>query len=247
MNSESYREPDGKQSKGTLEPTVLFLSGHSVLDEAATSTPLYQVNCDITSISNKDSSLVFERVDHKVPELELEDVDVTAGTSRKRPIFYLAHPMNAQYRTDIPARYYITAALPEMVGNIRLDTSGTRFHKVSFKAMLSSGKTASHQPLFDEVTQQLLFDIQPQWKLGRSCYKWSDCVGKQLAVEEHMGDIYKLSITTHLEQSLRDALVAVWLLRLWHDTAESKQAKKECESSRAPLSPICYSILWPLP
>ncbi|CAG8931924.1 unnamed protein product [Penicillium salamii] len=247
MNSESYRELDGEPSKSSLEPAVLFLSGHSVLDEAATSTPLYQVNCDITSISNKDSSLVFERVEHTVPGLKLEDEDVTVGASRKTPIFYLAHPLNAQYRTDIPARYYITAALPEMAGNIRLDTSGTRLQKVSFQATLSPGKTASHQPLFDEVTQQLLFDIRPQWKLGRSCYKWSDCDGKQLAVEEHMGDIYKLSITTHLQQSLRDALVAVWLLKIWHDTAERKQARKECESSRAPLPPVYYSKLWPPP
>jgi hypothetical protein len=33
----------------------------------------------------------------------------TADTPRKQHLFYLAHPMNAQYRTDIPAKYYIVA------------------------------------------------------------------------------------------------------------------------------------------
>ena len=96
--------------------------------------------------------------------------------------------------------------------------------------MLSAKKTASDKPLFDEGTQQLLlFDIHPNWKVGRNCYRWSDSNGRQVAVEEKEDDIYKLSVTRIMPQDLRDALVATWLLRLWHDTAESKQAKMECE------------------
>lgn len=229
-DSESYEKTGGKPSKDILELAVLFLSGQSVLAEAATSIPLYQLNSDIRSISNKDSSVAFERVEHNVPELKIEIEGVTAGTPRKRHLFYLAHPVNAQYRTDIPARYYITSAVPEMVGNIRLETSEARFQRTSFKAMLSAKKTASDKPLFDEGTQQLLlFDIHPNWKVGRNCYRWSDSNGRQVAVEEKEDDRYKLSVTRIMPQELRDALVATWLLRLWHDTAESKQAKRECE------------------
>lgn len=227
---QSYEETGGKPSKNILEPAVLFLSGQSVLAEAAISIPLYQLNSDIRSISNKDSSVVFERVEHNVPELKIEIEGVTTSTLRKRHLFYLAHPMNAQYRTDIPARYYITSAVPEMVGNIRLETSKARFQRASFKAMLSAKQTASDKPLFDEGTQQLLlFDIHPNWKVGRNCYRWSDSNGRQVAVEEKEDNIYKLSVTRIMPQELRDALVATWLLRLWHDTAESKQAKMECE------------------
>jgi hypothetical protein len=50
-----------------------------------------------------------------------------------------------------------------------------------------------------------------------------------VAVDEKEDDRCKLSITRIMPQELRDALVATWLLRLWHDTAESKQAKRECE------------------
>ncbi|KXG47244.1 uncharacterized protein PGRI_011140 [Penicillium griseofulvum] len=237
-DSESYEKTGGKPSKDILEPADLFLSGQSVISNAATSTPLYQLNSDIQSISNKDSSVAFERVEHDVPGSEIEIKGATAGTPQKHHLFYLAHPVNARYRTDIAARYYITSAVPEMVGNIRLEISETRFQKTSFKAMLSPKRTASDSPLFDEGTQRLLFDIQPSRKVGRNCYRWSDSDGRQVAVEEKGDDRYGLSITTSMSQELRDALVATWLLRLWHDTAESKQAKREFFESMA--SPEAY-------
>lgn len=166
--------------------------------------------------------MAFEKVDHNVLELKIEIEGVTASTPRKRHLFYLTHPVNAQYRTDIPARYYISSAVPEMVGNIRLETSKARFQRTSFKAMLSAKKTASDKPLFNNGTQQLLlFDIHPDWKGGRNCYRWSDSNGRQVAVEDKEDDRCKLSVTTIMPQELRDALVGTWLLRLWHDTAES--------------------------
>ncbi|KAJ5355991.1 hypothetical protein N7517_010600 [Penicillium concentricum] len=235
-DSESYEKTGGNPPKDILEPAVLLLSGQTVIAEAATSAPLYQINSDIRSISNKDSSVAFERVENDVSEIE---ESVTSGTLRKRHLFYLAHPANARYRTDIPARYYITSAVSEMVGNIRLEISEARLQKTSFKAMLSAKKTASDNPLFHEGTKQLrLFDIQPNWKVGRNCYKWSDSNGRQVAIEEKEDDRYKLSVTTSMSQELRDALVATWLLRLWHDTAESKQAKREFFESMA--SPEAY-------
>ncbi|KAJ5778837.1 hypothetical protein N7457_006557 [Penicillium paradoxum] len=230
-DSDSY-EDIGKPLGNTLEPVVLYLSGLSVHAEAANPTPLYQFNRDIRSITNKESSVAFERVQHEAPELEIGTKGAIASTSQKQHLFYLVHPVNAQYRTDIPARYYITSAVPEMVGNIRLETFESRFQKKSFKAMLSPKRTYSDKPLFNEGTQQsLLFDIHQNRKTGRNCYKWSDSNGIQVAVEEKEDDRYKLSITGTLSQELKDALVATWLLRLWHDTAESKEAKRECELS----------------
>ncbi|KAJ5177668.1 uncharacterized protein N7500_000367 [Penicillium coprophilum] len=230
-DSDSYEKPDGNHPRDTVGPAVLIFSTRSVFAEAETSTPLYQVNSDIRSISNKDSSVAFERVED-VPEVD----GITARTPGKRHLFYLAHPVNARYRTDIPARYYITSAVSEAVGNIRLEISVARLQRTSFKAMLSAKKTASDNPLFNEGTHEvLLFDIQPNWKFGRNCYEWSDLNGEQVAVEEKENDRYKLSVTTSTSQELRDALVATWLLRLWYDTAESKQARREFfESMAAP-------------
>lgn len=243
--SESYEKTGGNTSTEILQPAVLFLSGQSVFVESATPTLLYQLNRDIRSILNKESSVALERVEQDVSDSETEIEGVTPGTQHKRHIFYLAHPVNAQYRTDIPAKYYITSAVPEMVGNIRFENSEARFQKTSFKAMLSTKRTASDKPLFYEGTQQLLlFDIQPNWKVGRNCYKWSDSNGRQVAVEEKEDDRYKLSVTSSMSQVSRDALVATWLLRLWHDTAESKQAKRECELSLSLLLPNPCNNYW---
>jgi hypothetical protein len=67
-----------------------------------------------------------------------------------RHLFYLAHPSDAQYRTDIPA-YYITAVDKETLGNIHLGTSKLRLRKMEFETLLSSKQTASDRPLFDEA------------------------------------------------------------------------------------------------
>jgi len=214
-----------------LEPAVLFLSGQSVLAGAAPepSTLLYNVTSDIRAIPNKDSSVAFERVEGNVsiPELSSDMPQM-----RHRRLFSLVHPAHAQYRTDIPAQYYITSATPEVVGNIRLESLETRFQRPSFKAMLSAGRTASDKPLFDKVT--VLFETHPiaNWKLGRhlgSSYRWNDSNGGQVAVEGIEDGTCRLSVTRRMPRELRDALVASWLLRLWYETAESKQAKRECE------------------
>lgn len=228
-DSEAHKSPGEESPQEILEPSVLFLSGQSVLIEGPTQTPVYQINGDIRSLSNKASSVVLERVEHRETEPEIKTESLSANTATNRPLFYLAHPVNAQYRTDIPARYYITSAAPEMMGNIRLEASETLFQRASFKAMLSAKKTASDASLFDEDTQQLLFDVSPN--KVRQGYKWNDSHGSKVAVEERDGDRRKLSIVTSVSQELRDALVATWLLKLWYDTAESKQAKRECESS----------------
>ncbi|KAL4741358.1 hypothetical protein BDV11DRAFT_183458 [Aspergillus similis] len=92
-------EKSGEHIAELLEPAVLFLSGQSVLAEGILFTPLYRINNDIKSIPNKDSTVSFARLeDASAPELE--------GTSSKRQRH--RHPANAQYRTDIPARYFIT-------------------------------------------------------------------------------------------------------------------------------------------
>ncbi|KAJ5319087.1 uncharacterized protein N7506_011791 [Penicillium brevicompactum] len=236
LETESYFSD---RESGEKPPASLCLSDQCVLDLGAPSTPLYRLSSDVTSISNKDSSVTLERVKCNQPgpesgnESDTVDESITSNEgydnlrSRKGPLFYLAHPANAQYRTDIPAKYYITAAMPGMMGNIRLEPSTSRFQRPSFKAMLSHKRTASDNPLFSEDAQQvLLFDIQPTWTAGRTCYKWNDLQGHRMAVEETIDGQYRLIITSWMEPELREALVASWLLRLWHDTAESKQAKR---------------------
>ncbi|KAL4876707.1 hypothetical protein BJY04DRAFT_199638 [Aspergillus karnatakaensis] len=224
-DTESLKKPVEKDI--LLDPAVLFLSDQSVVAEDDPSTPLYTLSTDIRSIPNKNSSVKLERVENESNKVEGSG---TTPQQRRQHLFYLVHPEHAQYRTDIPARYYITAVVPETVGNIRLEATEARLQKPSFKALLSAGKTASDRPLFNEGAQQLvLFDIQPRGKagLGSTAYKWADSKGGQVALEGKEDGRFYLKITNGVPQDVREALVATWLLRLWYDTAESKEAKRE--------------------
>ncbi|ERF74872.1 hypothetical protein EPUS_03256 [Endocarpon pusillum Z07020] len=48
-----------------------------------------------------------------------------------------------------------------------------------------------------------------------------------VAYEDGKGEPHRLVVTAPMERRIRDALVATWCLRLWHDTAESRQARTE--------------------
>jgi hypothetical protein len=60
-----------------------------------------------------------------------------------------------------------------------------------------------------------------------SRYNWIQEDGSQLAVEEGKDDEDKMVIAAPMTEEMRDALVAVWMLKLWYETAETRQAKRE--------------------
>lgn len=207
-------------SEKVMKPTVLVLADQFVVPETNTATPIYRMSWSVTSIPQKGTSLVFERVGHEPAE---KDSSTAPGKRQSRHLFYLARPAGAQFQTDTP-RSYVTSVSDEMLGNINLETSKSRFQKPEFKALLSEKRTASSIPLFDEKAQ-CLFDIKPRWIGGR--YKWTDSNGRDLAYEAKEAKRHKLVITASMGRAMREALVAMWCLRLWHDTAESRRARRD--------------------
>ncbi|RTE80679.1 hypothetical protein BHE90_004754 [Fusarium euwallaceae] len=201
-------------------PNTLILSGQSIYAENAASIPLYQLSKEVTSTSQKGTTITFERVEYDGPG---EAESMASIKQRNQQLFYLVHPVNAQYRTDLPA-YYITSASPDMVGNIQLQTSKSLLQKVEFKALLSTEKTSSSDKLFDQVNQETLFEAKTKWKGGQ--YQWIDSAGKKIAHEEGKGE-HKLVISVPIPQQHKDALVALWALKIWHDTLETRAAKRE--------------------
>lgn len=207
-------------------PNTLVLSGQSIYSENVASIPLYQLNRDVTSTSQKGSTIMFERVGYDGPG---EEESMASIKKRNQHLFYLVHPVNAQYRTDLPA-YYITSASPDMVGNVQLQASKSLLQKVEFKAILSPGKTSSSDQLFDQDGQETIFEVKPKWKGGQ--YQWIDSTGKRIAHEEGKAE-HKLVISVPIPQQTKDALVALWALKIWHDTLETRAAKREGKSKSA--------------
>lgn len=245
----SYEEAIGGPSEDLVNPATLVFTGTSVVFETRPLTPCYQLSWDVTSIPQKSTSVVFEEVEHS-PEQPPEKAEATSpAQQQKRHLYYLAHPAGAQYQVDRPA-YYATSASPDnaTLGNIGLETSKTGAFpkKMEFKAMLSARKTASDSPLFDEWPQPL-FDARPKWTGG---YAWVDAEDngrRQIAHEEDekRGGRRKLVVTAPLRREVRDALVAAWCLRLWHDTAESKEAKRDGELLGDKIFARMNSANWP--
>ncbi|KAF4978621.1 hypothetical protein FZEAL_5024 [Fusarium zealandicum] len=235
MDSESTTCILPPSNKEVLGPVALVLAGQSISPDGPESTPLYQLSREITPNSQKGASIHFDRVGYGEPE---EPERISSVKQQTKHLFYLVHPANAQYRTDVPA-YYITSASSETLGNIHFDISKSVIQKTEFKAILSVGRTSGHDVLFDKEAPETLFDVKPKWKGGQ--YQWIDSQGQKVAHEEGKGDERKLVISSPLKREVGDALVALWALRLWHDMAESRSAKREeMENLTGPLEPSAY-------
>lgn len=211
-NSKYFDQPptlidsDAEVSKELLEPAVFLMAGESILVEGAASTSVYHLSRSVLFFSSKqDSSVLFEQVKHEAPEKAMSIEESTC--QRTRRLLHLVHPINASYRTDLPA-YYITSISPGMLGNIQLETSKSRLRKTEFKALLSSNKTASSKSLFDEKShQQLLFSVKSKWVGAR--YKWTNSNGDEVAFEDVKDGQHKLVVTAPLQRVMRDTLIAL--------------------------------------
>lgn len=113
------------------------------------------------------------------------------------------------------------------LGNISLRSTKPLLQRPEFEVVLSAARTAANKPLFDE-NPKAIFNIKPKMLTGR--YTRVDSDRSQVAVEEQKGSQPTLDITVPMRREVRDAIVATWCLRVWHDTAESPQAKKDGES-----------------
>ena len=223
----SYEDVAEGSSKQVLGQEIFIFAGESVVCETTAGTaPAYKLSWDVTTIPPKGTSVIFERVDARLPEKAEGKAPAQQQTEH---LFYLAHPAGAQYGTNTPA-YYITCSTAEQgatLGNISLETASKRapFQRTEFRALLHAGRSADDSPLFaDAASAEPLFEARPKWVGGR--YVWADSGGAEVAQEEEKDGQHRLAVTRPMARGIRDALVATWCLRLWHNTAESKAAKR---------------------
>lgn len=87
----------GPNVANTVELAVLLLSSQRVVFKAAPEAPLYELSRDVTSIPQKNLSIIFERVE------DVQTTDTDGNGSKKqlrRHIFYLAHPAGAGFQAE---------------------------------------------------------------------------------------------------------------------------------------------------
>ncbi|GAB1315625.1 hypothetical protein MFIFM68171_05835 [Madurella fahalii] len=272
--------------------TVYILSGEFIHAETTPSAPLYHLSKSLDSLTHKVSSIYFSRIisDDVKNKLQGEDESSNCSSSfepcpadqqrqqHEVVLYNLVHPLNSQYRTDIPAAYYMTSKSPfpgSTLGNIKLVSPSSPslarkyllpFHKPTFTALLNPSATSSSSPLFppavsspesgstvQSTTEQLqvLFTAKPRaGRGGRRVWEWlyADASGKQVIAREEGGDTKKqqqpsLVITAapdQMTQETKDALVALWVLRLWWAVAEEKEFQKQAIIEMTPPESLSY-------
>ncbi|KAK0666940.1 hypothetical protein QBC41DRAFT_324970 [Cercophora samala] len=224
---------------------VLADSDHFIHDtSSSTPTAVYSLSTSIDSLTYKDSSVNFSRALHqKVTSSSSSSTlesDTPATTQKEEDRLYnLVHPANADYRTDIPARFFLTCHSPSLspIGNIKLVTSKSLLSSKpdKIKAIHYPNRTATTSPLFPEedasAAERVLFTAIKQ-TFGRG-YVWTNSQHKEVAREEELkeGDVIKgkklIFTSGQVNQEERDAIVAVWILKRWAEVAEEKGFKKE--------------------
>ncbi|KAF4993088.1 hypothetical protein FGRMN_6703 [Fusarium graminum] len=228
---------EAHHSESRANMGVVVKTCQQVRFEDAPSTPLYHLSQEPARIVHRNLSIIFEKVEFvetsdpqgKVPRLRRQTED----------LYYLVHPRKGNFRDDMP-RYYITAAAPETLGNVQFYISKAVSGDIEFRAMLNPDKSAADIKLFDCDTQKFLFDIKPKEKGDH--YEWVDADGRMVAYESEESDQHKLVIQIPLQQQMQDVMVALWILRIWHDIAESREVSQQCKSSNGLGEPTDSSI-----
>ncbi|KAK3331397.1 hypothetical protein B0H66DRAFT_546462 [Apodospora peruviana] len=235
----------------TQESFILLPPNSNFIYQTQKGRPVavYHIDRTLDSLTHTDSAIHFDRVGKDNDSTALFDKEV----NRRTRLFNLVHPVNAAYRKDeIPGSYYMTASSSNVrpsPGNWALETpprSTLGLGGGKFEFYWSAGSTESSSPLFnwDDTTARPLFTAtsKPVLSLGRGggCVLWHS-FGKEIAREEKEAltleegsaattgnnnvPCYKMTITLQNREWV-DTLVALWVLRLWHDIAEDSGFKR---------------------
>ncbi|KAK0737191.1 hypothetical protein B0T21DRAFT_410642 [Apiosordaria backusii] len=247
---------------------VLANSDHFIHDTSSNPpNPIYSFNTSIDSLTYQDSSLYFNRVlTSNLTNLTNSESSSTLetnpsiGDKQENRLFNLVHPVNADYRTDIPAHYFLTCHSPSLssIGNIKLTTSKSLLSRQvdKFKAFHYPNRTASTSPLFpDEDSnnnsneEKVLFTATRQ-TFGRG-YIWTNSHNKEVAREEEHkdGEVVKgrkliFTATTGISKEEQDAVVALWVLKRWAEVAEERGFKKEVLENLSPAERAHMDMKW---
>ncbi|KAF4428909.1 hypothetical protein FACUT_9367 [Fusarium acutatum] len=213
MGPDSTTQDQASLAPKTSVPTTLIFDGQQITLENEPSIPLYRLSRTIACKVQKHCSIIFEQIE----VVETPQPDGKGSRIRQRPhdLYYLVNSLLMLQRQQNTPACYLTAPSPKALGNIQVDVYNTPSQCLGFKAMLNADRSADNVQLFKADTQQILFEIRPKLKGGP--YQWIDADGQVLAYESGREGDHKLVVQVPLKQDIKDALAALWTLRLWYE------------------------------
>lgn len=197
-------------------PIILVLGDLSVHAENAESAPLYKLDRAVGSIRQATKQVEFSRVERKV---KMGDEEPTFKP-QSRHIYNLKYtekpPGGLEPMPSESPQAYLQAVSRQAIGSIGLRKA--RFHSRLIALPIDvSGKNSTYASLPSFIKEAKPF-FQIQQKNGK--IKWTDGDGNAVAVEDESAGQFKLVVTASLRRDSMDALVALWCVRIWKDSAE---------------------------
>ncbi|KAK0619451.1 hypothetical protein B0T14DRAFT_496197 [Immersiella caudata] len=240
------------------QPTTYILSGERITTSSP--LPLYDISKTLDSLTHRTTSIQFSRAPN--PKLDDGTSSITSSRPTYTPLYNLIHPPNAQYRTDIPSPFYLTnnsTPPTNSLGNIKFPPSFAPslkkkyllpFHKPTFTALLNTRSTSTTSPLFPRESEsgpkgkgdlKVLFVAKPS-RIGKA-WEWLDGERRVVAKEEGGGKgeresrLVVIAKDAMKEEEL-EALLALWVLRLWWDISEERDFQNEAMMELTPPEAI---------
>jgi hypothetical protein len=220
-----------ESTSDVLKPTTLYAAGRFVYTADPQSPPAYEFSHSINFLSDSDRKVIMERLDYGVRTVN----GAPSVTTRKRTLFDLAHRTlgelpNFTYQAEAKSR-----AVSGSMGIEQKKKGLTRRmeYRVCMASWGADRRLAGGAPLFTASPPRGAEANGVSWE-------WSDAQDQLLAREVTNDELASLVITAEMTASVRDALVAAWIMRIWWDLAEGKFGS----SHRHPLTSYARTRRW---
>ncbi|KAL0931502.1 uncharacterized protein CTRU02_214237 [Colletotrichum truncatum] len=199
-----------------IPPTTLLLAGATIYGSgSASSPPLYELSYPIGHLRESNTTVSFERVEHRIRTASGTQ-QVPRVSTRKKHIFDLKRALAIQL-TAPQFSYYLESLSRNNLGHLGLKTHRHWFGTV---AGYRAYRASRPRPYADLEPGDIAFVVKER---GKGKFEWRnggpDGEHRIVAYEESEGGIYQLRVCEALTQKERDALVATWCLRLWWEIA----------------------------
>lgn len=188
-----------------LQPEVLTLHRESITSDAAPDEERYKLShCVAFTLPREKKGTTYDQ------RIKLQ--------SSRGHLFFLVRP----HPHKPTGTWHIMSKWPEEEEDhqIVLQASKEQFTALLRAEVVHTTVPSSHP----EDDHDILLTMKPRW-LSTTEFNYLDGDGRQLACEERDGHEYKLIVTVEMSRGLRDALVALWCLRVWRETMTMEERK----------------------
>ncbi|KAH6857142.1 hypothetical protein B0I37DRAFT_91270 [Chaetomium sp. MPI-CAGE-AT-0009] len=204
----------------------------------ADSEPAYQLSRAIHGQGHAAEHIEFQRLDLRVRNGD----DLAAGPSlarRAKDVYWLEH-RRALPRAGMPFQAWLEPQTRKALGKLTVEKAppfrlGYRANRVVSDAerrwLEREGKKVKKGEYY--------FAVKGKGFEGRD-WEWSDPEGKVVAVQVREavegegggGEVFRLRVLVPLSRRVRDSLVALWCLWMWHIRVEENTPKRTWEDRK---------------